>query len=189
MSSQNFNQEVEVRFLEIDKEAFAGMLTRLGAEDLGEELLREIIFADKDLIWVGESKLVRLRQVGGKVLLAYKHHQEASPEGVIEVELEVGDFNQAKLFLEMVGLVSVRVQEKYRHTFKLDGATFDIDTWPKIPTYVEIEGDSEKQLKVIAKKVGLDWRDVVFEDAAKVINNVYGIPIKKLKLFTFSKIE
>ena len=65
----------------------------------------------------------------------------------------------------------------------------DIDTWPGVPTYVEIEGTSEKQLKEIAKEIGLDWSKAVFEDAGRVLNHFYNIDIRNLKYFTFAKVK
>ena len=90
---------------------------------------------------------------------------------------------------EYVGLVPIRHQEKKRHTFKFKNATIDIDTWPQIPTYVEIEGDSKQHLMRIAKELELDWKDVKLEDAGRILKNYYNIPIYDLKYFTFSKVE
>lgn len=39
---------------------------------------------------------------------------------------------------------------------KLDGATVDLDTWPDLPTFLEIEGDSEDAVRAAATRVGLD---------------------------------
>lgn len=40
------NTEIEVRLWEIDKAALVEKLRRLGAEDLGEDILEDIIFYD-----------------------------------------------------------------------------------------------------------------------------------------------
>jgi adenylate cyclase class 2 len=71
----------------------------------------------------------------------------------------------------------------------LDNVKIDIDTWPKIPTYVELEGDSEKDLKAMAYKLGFDWGDAVFENAGLVIENRYGLKVLSMKWFTFDRIE
>jgi len=49
---ENTNREIEVRFLEIDYPSLVEKLNGLGAEDFGEDFLREIIFYDKDLKWM-----------------------------------------------------------------------------------------------------------------------------------------
>ncbi|OGZ65980.1 MAG: hypothetical protein A3C50_03080 [Candidatus Staskawiczbacteria bacterium RIFCSPHIGHO2_02_FULL_43_16] len=106
-----------------------------------------------------------------------------------EIEIEVSDLQKAKDFLEELGLVAFRQQEKKRHTFKLGEVIVDIDTWPSIPTYVELEGPNEESLKEAAVKLGLDWKNVVFKSARFIIEEKYGIPVSSLHFFTFSKIE
>lgn len=184
------NREIEVRFLEIDKEKLVKQLRDFGAKDLGEDLLTEIIFYDKDLRWRDkEHKHIRLRKRGEVVTLTYKQWYEKKVDGVEEVEFDVSDIDQAHTLLEKLGLVAFRYQEKRRHTFILDGVTIDIDTWPKIPTYVEFEGESEADLKRVSKKLGFNWSDAVFDSPRRVIENVYKIPIGGMKWFTFSRFE
>ena len=127
----NQYKEIEVRFLEVDYPALVKKLQDLGAEDRGDDLLREIIFYDKDLTWMYDvKKFVRLRQTKRGVLMSFKHNQEHSATGTKEIELTVSDIEKSKAFLEEVGLVAFREQEKKRHTFILGDVTVDIDTWP-----------------------------------------------------------
>lgn len=188
---KNDFKEIEVRFLEIDIDDLTCKLKSLGAKDLGENLLKEVIFYDKQLKWLDEEKFVRVRQTGSKVQIAYKHHQHNKNQltDVTEIELVVESFDKAVKLFEEIGLINSRAQEKLRRTFKLDHFVFDFDSWPSVPTYLEIEGPSEKEIKKIAKKLGLDWSKVVFEDAAKVLNHYYKISVKSLKYFTFDRVE
>ncbi len=183
------HREIECRFLEIDKDALIKKLIALGAKDEGEKMLTELILYDKDLKWIEEHKFARLRQVGDKVKLTYKEHQTHTIDGTYEVEIEVEDFKKAEIILEKTGLVPYRRQEKLRHTFHLNSVAFDIDTWPKIPTYVELEGNSEQELKDAAKLVGYDWNNVELHPARWVIENKYNIPVSKLRRFTFDRVE
>ena len=61
--------EIETRFLDINKKKIVKKLTELKAEDKGEVKLDEIIFYDKDLKWLDEHKLVRLRKNNEKIKL------------------------------------------------------------------------------------------------------------------------
>ncbi len=184
------NREIEVRFLEIDKEAIVKELQALGAEDLGEDFLKEVIFYDKDLKWqYEEKKFVRLRQARGEIFLTFKHNEAETATGTVEFEFKVDDWEKAKAFLEAIGLTAFREQEKKRRTFKLGEVIVDIDTWPSIPTYVELEGKSEDDLKSAAKTLGLDWSKAIFETARFLIEKYYKIPVSKLRYFTFEKIE
>jgi adenylate cyclase class 2 len=183
-------REIEVRFLEIDKDNLIENLTSLGAEDLGEKLLNERIVYDRELTWRDQpAKMVRLRTVDGTTELAYKNRQHDAVDGTEEIEFSVSDADAAEALLERLGYVVYRYQEKKRHTFKLGNVVVDIDTWPRVPTYVELEGHSEQDLKEVAQQLGLDWDAVELRNPRKVIEEVYKIPVGKMKWFTFDRFE
>jgi len=179
--------EIEVRFLDIDKNALVKKLLALGAKDLGEELLSEIIFYDAEHTWPDQHRLVRIRNGKDGIYMTYKHHQTASVYGTHEVEIPVTSIEIAKAFLEGIGLTAFRHQEKKRHTFTMDNVTLDFDTWPNIPTYLELEGQSEQNLKDAVLKLHLDWVRGDFTSARAVIENKYGILVSKLKVYTFKE--
>lgn len=181
--------EIEVRFLNIDYIKIVSTLKDLGAKDHGEEFLSEIIFADEALTWPKKDRLIRLRSTSKGTKIAYKHHRGIKVGEVDDVEFDIPDFDKAKAFLELSGFVPIRFQEKKRHTFTHEHFVFDIDTWPHAPTYIEIEAPNEKELKKAAKFLGLDWEKVVHEDAKKLLEAHYNIPVRKLKYFTFEKLE
>ena len=190
MKQENHNREIEVRFLDIDKNALIEKLHSESAQDLGEDMLYEIIFYDKNLDWQRRvKKFVRVRKTRGKVFMTFKDQQQTTATGVKEIEFEVENLNKAKDFLEAIDLVAFREQEKRRHTFMLDGVTVDIDTWPSVPTYVEFEGPDEESLKRVSKRLGFNWSNAIFELPRYIIEKRYGIPVSDLHFFTFSKIE
>lgn len=183
------NREIECRFLEIDKDVLTKKLIELGAEDEGETMLEETIIYDSELKWRDGHRFVRLRKTGGKSVVTYKEHQEWTVDGMFEIEFSISDYKKAELLFEKIGLVPFRHQQKKRHTFKLGNVTVDIDTWPKIPPYVELEGESEEALKNAAQKLGLDWATADFHSASWVIENRYNIPVRQMKWFTFDRVE
>lgn len=184
------NREIEVRFLEIDKNLLITRLVELGAKDQGEDFLEEVIFYDKDFKWRDwEGKFVRIRKNKKGVVLSYKHHQSETTDGTEEIEFGVSDLEKAEAFLGRIGLVAYRHQQKKRHTFHLGEVVVDIDTWPRIPTYVELEGPSEAALREAAQRLNLNWADAVLEDARSVIENKYHIPVGNMKWFTFDRFE
>lgn len=183
-------KEIEVRFLEIDTKAIVEKLQSLGAKDLGEDFLEEIIFYDQAGNWqYKDKKFARLRKTKEGTFMAFKDQSVETATGTEEIEFKVDDFEKAKVFLEAVGLVAFRDQQKKRHTLKLGEVIVDIDTWPKVPTYLELEGPSEKALKEAATKLGLDWAKVVFEAPRFIIEKRYNIPMSKLRSFTFDRVE
>src|SRR3989344_700733 len=134
------HREIEARFLEIDKEALTHKLRELNAEDLGEYTLEEVIYYDKELNWKKEGKkFIRLRKTSNDVLLTYKCYEAEAVDGAEEIELAVDSMEKAQALLDRLGFVAFRNQEKKRHSFRLEGVAVDIDTWPRIPTYAELE--------------------------------------------------
>ncbi len=121
--------------------------------------------------------------------MTYKNHIEKTANGTEEIEFEISDSSRASLFLERIGLIAYRHQEKKRHTWRYKNITVDIDIWPKVPTYVELEGNSETDLKAAAASLGFDWGNAVFDHPREVIEKVYKIPVGKMRWFTFGRFE
>jgi adenylate cyclase class 2 len=180
--------EIETRFLEIDKAALISKLKELGAVDKGEIMMNDIIFYDQDLKWQKENKIVRLRKKGNITTLTFKENKEQTVDSAKETEFIVSSLEDAKFFLSAVGLRMYRTVEKYRHNFLLDGVTVDIDTWPKIPTYVELEGESVQALENMAQKLGLVWENR-FDGDPRFVYKKYGIDLDKITIVTFDKFE
>ncbi len=183
------NKEIEVRFLEIDKKALIKKLVSLGAKDEGEKMLEEAIIYGPNNAWLNERRFIRIRKSGDRTVLTFKEHTKVAVDGANEVEFEVEDFDKADLFFKKIGWPAYRYQQKMRHTLRLDDVIFDIDTWPQIPAYVELEGPSESALKAAAKAVGFDWKDMVVNDARWILENIYKIPLDKMLRFTFDRVE
>ena len=53
----------------------------------------------------------------------------------------------------------------------LDGVEIDIDTWPGLNTFVEFEGKNEESIKMVLKKLQIDYSLVTTE-------NVFDIYLK-----------
>ncbi len=181
-------KEIETRFLDIDKEKLAKELGELGAIDKGEEKLEEIIFHPADKSWIGKRKFVRLRKTKNKIKLTYKENVEQTADSAREIEFEVPDWDKCVEFLSKLGLEPMRQLEKYRHTFVLGDVTIDIDTWPKIPAYAEIEGSSVESLKAVSEKLHMDWEKRFDGDAREVFRR-YGYNLDEIVVITFSELK
>lgn len=181
-------KEIETRFLEIDKDEFIKKLISLGAVDRGEEKLEETIFHAADGSWIGKRKFVRLRKKKDKIKITYKENVEQAVDSAREIEFEVSDLDKCSKFFEKVGLKAMRQIEKFRHTLELDDVTVDIDTWPKIPVYVEIEGPSVESLQKFCEKFGLDWEKRFDGDAREVFRK-YGYDLDKISVVTFNEFQ
>ena len=110
------------------------------------------------------KKWIRVRQTNDKTTIAVKHILADNGTGIqqmLETEIEVSNIKEANGLLEALGYSYKSYQEKERITYVLDEYELDIDTWPGIPTYVEVEGKSEDDLKNILSKLGYSIKDTV----------------------------
>ena len=67
----------------------------------------------------------------------------------------------------------------------LDGVEIDIDSWPLIPTYLEIEGKDEESVLKMIEKLELDKEKVTTLDVQSVYKEVYNIDIETIKVLKF----
>lgn len=61
----------------------------------------------------------------------------------------------------------------------------DIDSWPMIPTYMEIEGNSEKEVLDKLKLLGVDESRVTTLNRGDIYAKIYRIDIDKIKEIKF----
>ena len=66
----------------------------------------------------------------------------------------------------------------------LNNHEIDIDTWPGLPTYMEIEGESEEDLKQILNLLGYSMNDAVSCTVDEVYKNI-GIDILNIRELKF----
>ncbi len=165
------NNEIEASFLDIDKDELREKLKNIGAECVMPEILMRRTVFDS-----GPHSYARVRDEGDKIVMTYKNFEdEDSIMGVKEVNLIVNNYDDAVKFIAGCGLEQKAVQETYRETWMLDGVEITINTWPWIPTYIEIEGPSEESVWSTAKRLGFKKEDAMFGAVDKIYNHYYGV--------------
>ncbi len=184
------SREIEARFMNIDADKIKKQLADLGATDLGKDILQEIIFYDQNLHWQKDGRIIlRLRKNKKGVVLTFKDARDETLSGTKETEVQIDDFDKMKELLEKIGFVAYRHQEKKRHSFILGNVTLDLDSWPKIPTYLEIEGISETDVKNAANLLGLSWSNAEFGNTGFSIKKYHDIELRTMRFVTFDRFE
>lgn len=160
-------QEIEVKFLNVDFDDVRAKLKKLGAVcEQPMRLMRRVVidYPDRKLQATKDS-WVRVRDEGDKVTLTFKKTTEHQFGGAHEIEVTVSDYQKTiDIFLAM-GLIVHTDQETKRETWKLNEVEVVLDEWPWIKPFIEIEGDSEPNVQQVAAQLGLDWNEAVFGSA------------------------
>ncbi|MBU6321101.1 MAG: class IV adenylate cyclase [Patescibacteria group bacterium] len=166
-------EEVEIKFLEIDRPALEEKLTGLGAQKIGDYHYRRIVFDHPDFRLDKAAAWIRLRDEGDTVTLAFKQRtgvteEGANDSGMYEREVIVSDFDATRDILLKAGLVEKTYQENKRTRYLLDGVECDIDSWPLLPDYLELEGQDWEQVYAVADKLGYKREDAKIFSANQV---------------------
>ena len=145
--------EYEVRVLEINKDEIQGKLKELNAILIEDVFQKRYVYDFKPVV---PSKWIRLRTNGSQTTLTIKNVESSNIDGTREVEIEVSDFNATNERLGELGYSPRGIQENKRIKYDLNGVEVDIDTWPMIPTYMELEGPSVEKVKEVEELLEVD---------------------------------
>lgn len=140
----------------------------------------------RTVFYTGEHSFARVRDEGeGKIVMTYKNvSDDKSILGTKEVNVEIDNYNNGILFMKGCGLEIKAEQESYRETWKYGNVEICIDTWPWIPTFIEIEGPSEDEVWETAVKLRLKKDDAKFGSVDTTYQYYYGIDTDTVNLHT-----
>ena len=208
--------EHEAKILNVDIDAVRARLENLGAQKILEDTtymegfefnpesqsvsltvpqqFREIINAIDKLRATGnmfsQGAYLRLRREGSKYELIFK--QRCALDSVVKSEVEISvlihkdEWDTVVKMLESLGLSRIAVQEKKRISYEHGDTRYDVDTWPGVPPYVEVEAPSAQAVLEAVALLGFADSDAVSLSAAEVFKK-YGI-VNPLYL-TFAEAE
>jgi len=116
------------------------------------------------------------------VTLTIKHILKNNQSGIQqmkETEILVNSLEETNELLENLGFSYRSYQEKKRITYILNEHEIDIDTWPGLPTYFEVEGKDKNDLTQILNLLGYSFEDAVsctvdeiYQEIGMDINNM-----------------
>jgi adenylate cyclase, class 2 len=140
------------------------------------------------------NKWVRLRKDDEGTTLAVKQIfkrrvrngiREHSLADVKEIELGIEDFSKAKDLLQELGFFHKNYQEKKRTSYTLHNEIkIEIDEWPLIPPYLEIEGPESESIYQTVDQLGYKKDDVKIMNADDVFS-FYGLNMYSYKELRF----
>jgi len=173
--------EIELKILDIDITKTTDKILQLGGILIGKEKIIDRCYDFEDGKIDKEKNLLRLRNKGGESKLTFKHHHHDEKDFLVveETETEVGDFDKMNNILLGIGLNVIRDAEKKRTSFVLGNLKIEIDEYPKIPPYFEVEGPKEDIMNFLSK-MGYDFNQTTSETASEVMRR-YSVDPSNLK--------
>ena len=168
--------EIEAKWLNIDIAEMRKRLISAGAKLITPErlMVRSVFdYSDKRLEKIGGW--VRVRDEGDKITLSYKQLNDRTIHGTQEVTVIVDDFASTCAFLESIGLVKTSFQETRRESWKIGDTEIELDTWPWIPSFIEIEAKDEDTLIKTAEALGLDYLQALHGSVETAYQAVYDV--------------
>lgn len=172
--------EIEAQFLDINKDDIRAKLKSIGANCTKPEIKMKRVIFD-----AGEHQFIRVRDEGDKIVMTYKNvENDKDILGTKEVNIVVDDYDKAVDFMKGTHLPIKAHQETLREIWNYGNVEICIDTWPWIPSFIEIEGPSEESVWSVAKKLGFDQSDAKFGSVDSTYNHYYGVDCDIVNLHT-----
>ena len=177
--------EFEVRILNIDINEMINKCMSIGADFSGVFFQNRYVYDFNPPI---NGKWIRLRNNGHKTTLAVKMIKDLKIDGTKEVEIIVSDFYETNILLNELGYIPRNYQENFRIEFCINGVTLDIDKWPSLNPYIEIEGFDEKSVYNMVELLGFSQDEVTTLDVDTLYRNV-GIILENIQHLSFEQEE
>jgi adenylate cyclase, class 2 len=170
--------EHEAKVLDIDPEATTALILAKGGQATGApRLMHRYVY---DIVPGDHSKWIRLRRDGTETTLCVKEIRSDAIDGTHEIEVTVDDFAATSELLALLGFTPKSYQENRRTSFTLDGARLEIDEWPQIPPYLEIEADARDDVIRVAGILGYHEDQLTAANTVKVYLR-YGIDLSSIR--------
>lgn len=186
-------EEYEVKYLDIDPKVIANKILSLGGSLAFDRIFHRAVFDYADLRLDKQAAWVRVRDEGEQVTMSFKQRLGWNPEdpgsndaAMNEYEIVVSDFNTACNILRSIGLTDKFYIENRRVQYRLDGVEIDVEYWPLLSPYLEIEGESWDEVHATITKLGLDPADKKLFSTTQIYAQ-QGIDDKDYQILTFDK--
>ena len=174
--------EYEIRVLDVNVDAMVKRIDSLGGVKVGDWFQKRYVY---DTNPKHPSKWYRLRTNGEETTLTYKNIEKNSIDGTKELEIVVSDFEKTNEMMELLGYTHKGYQENKRIRYILDGVEIDIDSWPMIPTYMEIEGKNVEEVEKVLGLLEVPSDKVTALNCEDIYKEVYNIDLDAIKELKF----
>jgi adenylate cyclase, class 2 len=183
--------ETEVKFHLPEPETMRAQLLALGARSLGRCREHNLRFEAPDGRIARSRSLLRLRQDRDCTLTFKSVAPGADPafKQMIELEVQVSDFERMLSVLTALGFQPVQTYEKWRESFEMSDTIFCLDELP-YGHFLEIEGPPEAVVAA-GRRLGLPWDRrilLTYLDIFERLRRRYGLTFEDLTFDRFDRL-
>ena len=140
--------------------------------------------------WVRLRKTIEKKEnkeIKERTTLTIKHilkDNKSNIQQMEETEIVVSSFEETNELLEKLGFSYRSYQEKRREKYILNEHEIDIDTWPKLLPYIEIEGKDKNDIEKILSILGYSFKDTISCTVDEIYKKL-GLDINNMKELKF----
>ena len=170
--------EIETKVLEVHIGAVKEKLKSLGAKEIQNTRLTVDWYCLKGTKKEGHPWYLRIRTTSdGKSEISWKSLPKitGNTRHSDEININISDASTLGKLFQSIGLEHYAHQEKDRISFTLKDWNFDLDQYPKMPAYLEIEGKSHEHVQEAIKLLELESHTSIGEGERLLIENKYGL--------------
>lgn len=131
-------KEHEIKILDIDINRLVKKLEEIGAKKVYDDIRTIIALDTMDRHFLSkEDKLIRVTDEGNiKVTM---HINQSNPETKREIKFKTSRLKETMDFFDELGLKPISTVKAHRLSYELGKIDFDIDRFPEIPPFLEID--------------------------------------------------
>ncbi len=150
-------REIETKILDFDEEGLRNSLKGAGAKYGGKVTQKRVVF-DALPDTTEKHELFRIRTNGKRTTLTWKFRDETlkSLDNTDELEVEVSDFDKTVEIISRLWKGKKPYhQENTFEKWDYNGVEIAIIKWPLVPSYLELEGSNEEQIRGVISELGI----------------------------------
>lgn len=176
--------EIETKVLDINKNKIIKRLKVLKAKQIQKTRLVVDWYRIKGITEGKDPWFLRIRSnKDGKYEVTWKAKSDSI--GIArkhkEINFLIGEPEKLADLFEELGLEKYAHQEKDRISFTYKKWQFDIDTYPKMPPFIEIEGLSEKHILEAMDLLGIEKNRTWNKGERVLIQDIYSLDWYNMK--------
>lgn len=177
MNNMQEYKEHEIKVLDVNIEEISKKLEQLGAKKVYDDVRTIIALDTKDKYYLNEKdKLIRVTDEGSiKVTM---HVNQSKPEIKKGIKFKTSRLKETIDFFHEMGLYEISKVDAPRVSYELGKIDFDIDEFPMIPPFLEIDLEYIEEegfsLEELLNKLNLSSNKIVVM-GTEDIHKLYGI--------------